>query len=220
MKRLIGVNLATRPLGNQIFPWTCLGLLTLAVLVATSANLWFYSTRARDARITRSRVAEAEEATRDLVERREELLQELRGIDVADLNLQMKTANDLLRLRGFSWTRLFNDLEKVQPYRVQLETIQPNSAGEKIMIGIAGEAESHDDFLAYIDNLLDSPHFSNVDPRSEAETRRGGYRFTLQMLYHPPGPEERAPASEGEPPADGTEGQQPLTAGREAGARA
>ena len=184
MKR-IGINLATRPYGNQVLPALVLGALLLAAVGATTANVYYYVTRARDAAAFAALIEQAREDSRALAEEEKRLARDLASEDVEKINEYVSLANHLLQRRGFSWTLLFNRLETVQPYRVQLEAVQPSVGQEGISIAITGEAEKHGHFLEYIDRLEESPNFSRVLPVSESYTNRGTIRFMLRMNYDP-----------------------------------
>lgn len=184
MSRAI-VNLASRPLGNQLLPRIVLLVFGVATIVCTGWNVTSYLMNARAAHAFSKKVKQTEADIAALREERMEIVDEIQGKNMAALGVKVEVANELLRKREFSWTRLFNQLEQVQPYRVQLERVQPAVRAEGVTVTIGGEAETYDGVLEYIDRLEASPSFSHVFPRSEVLTERKGFRFLLSMVYHP-----------------------------------
>lgn len=184
--RRIGINLASRPLRNQILPAALLAAAGVGALVFTTFNVVLYTTRARAAQAYAAEAASAERELASLAVQRRDLVAKIGASDASTLARDVAAVNSLLRRRGFSWTALFNELERVQPYYVQLETVQPSAAGEEISLRISGAAKRYEDFLDYINRLEASPAFSEVYPVNERMMEKGvGYRFQLTMRYHP-----------------------------------
>ena len=195
------INLATNPLGNQLLPRLVLIVVGVAALFCTLANLTSYVTNARAAHAFAKKVRTTETEISNLQQERRDLISEIRKQNVSRLAIQVDAANELLQKRDFSWTQLFTRLEHSQPYRVQLERVQPAVRTDSVTLSIAGEAENYDGVLEYIDSLEASPSFSQVYPRSEVDNERKGYKFTLSMVYHPDAivVEEKEPAPETDP---------------------
>ena len=179
------INLATHPLGNQLLPRLVLLALGLTAILCTFANLNSYATNASLAHAFAKKVRATEVEISDLQMERRQVISAIREQDVTTLAMRVDAANGLLQKRGFSWTRLFNRLEEVQPYRVQLERVQPAIHGEVVTLSIGGEAETFDGLLEYIDSLEASAFFSHVYPKSDFITERKAFRFILTMVYHP-----------------------------------
>jgi len=204
----IDVNLASRPFGNQILPGLVLGVLGLAAIAFSATNVYFYATRARDAEAFAALARNVEAELGELKKTARLLDDSLKREAVPVLNRHVELANGLLARRGLSWTRLFNRLESVQPYGVQLESVSPDAGGSLVVLGIMGEAKKYADMLEYIDRLEASPYFTRVFPRHENLTTKGTFRFLLVMDYHPgegeregEGVPEAAPAGETAPAA-------------------
>jgi type IV pilus assembly protein PilN len=68
--------------------------------------------------------------------------------------------NSLLYAKGISWTRLFDDLEKVMPHNVRLISIRPQAAGQnEVMLDMVVGAESAEPVLQMLRTLESSPLF-------------------------------------------------------------
>jgi Tfp pilus assembly protein PilN len=68
--------------------------------------------------------------------------------------------NSLLYAKGISWTRLFDDLEKVMPYNVRLISIRPQAAAQnEILLDMVVGAESAAPVIDMLTRLESSPVF-------------------------------------------------------------
>ena len=68
--------------------------------------------------------------------RLESVLRQPENAEVLERNLFL---NSLLYAKGISWTRLFDDLEKVMPHNVRLVSIRPQATGQnEILLGHGG----------------------------------------------------------------------------------
>jgi Tfp pilus assembly protein PilN len=155
------------------------------------------------------------------------------GIKNHDLDLidsQAIKANDVIMLKALSWTRLFNRLEKLQPYDVRMQAIRPvfnlgkktgtrervttASSGDleaqSVMVTVEGTAKNFEAFLELETALLQDPWFDRIEPERYSRLTRQETQFTLKFHYYPnkkqvePPPEDEEDGSSG--PADGTEG--------------
>src|SRR5438874_4857187 len=139
----LDINLATRPYEDSRQFWmqwgAGLGLLGILTLVL----LYFVATGIASARKDRVLIKEREQqiAERDQQRARAE----------ATLNLPENRStrdrsdflNDLFQRKAFSWTRVFEDMERVMPNRLHLVSIRPemgSEAGLNIKLVVAGES--------------------------------------------------------------------------------
>ncbi|MGE5648349.1 MAG: hypothetical protein ACM336_21430 [Acidobacteriota bacterium] len=68
--------------------------------------------------------------------------------------------NSLIYAKGISWTRLFDDLEKVMPHNVRLISIRPQTSGQnEVMLDMILGAESAEPVLKMLRTLEGSPLF-------------------------------------------------------------
>jgi Tfp pilus assembly protein PilN len=68
--------------------------------------------------------------------------------------------NGLLYAKGISWTRMFEDLEKVVPHNVRLISIRPQAAGQnEIMLDMVVGADSAGQVVQMLTRLESSPVF-------------------------------------------------------------
>jgi hypothetical protein len=200
--RPLELNLASRPFRNNAPVW--LGIV-LAASAATAFTAWTVSTwlerRAEIASLEAS-LSGADRDTSDLGQRLQKAEEAIAEYDERALNRQAGLANEVLSRRGLSWTRLFNQLERLQPYEVKMVEIRPAyTVGDAIRgadkttefagtvkIGVEGRAQSIEAFLEFQRALLLDRHFARVQP--QRLDRKGGgaeLEFELEFLYDPEG---------------------------------
>ena len=108
--------------------------------------------------------------------------------------------NELIERKAFSWTQVFQDLEKIMPARLHVVSIRPElDEQNQLQIKLAVAGESRDRALELVKHMEESPRFRQ--PRITAEnqqTERGiagdNVEFNITALYVPELP-EAAPAT-------------------------
>jgi len=195
----LDLNLASRPFRNNTLPWSGLGLLALALAAFTWWNVtsWFSVEERLQARRgvindlrTRFDRCDARERKADAA---------LKKSDVAYLRVQADRANAVIARKALSWTRLFNILEKVQPYEVRMTRISPifASADNKeipkgaVPVSVKGFSREIRAFLEFERSLLFDPHFDRVEPEASNLDKSGEVEFELSFLYYPGGVGDR-----------------------------
>lgn len=119
------VNLSSRPFLNRrpavrlsIFLWS-LGVLLLLT------NAWLYADHFSDSAKTQSELAAFD---RQLQEERNLLdthIDDMRALRLPARNARAEYLNTLIRQRTFPWSALFDDLERILPIDVYLESVKP-----------------------------------------------------------------------------------------------
>jgi|SRR6516165_6961524 len=142
----LDINLATRPYEDARQFWlrwgtglAALGILTLALLAVTASG-WY------DARLDRKKIADlkAQIAERDREKASAEaVLGQPQNRAIRDKSQYL---NFLIARKAFSWTKAFEDLEKVMPARLHLLSIKPelnddNQLAIKMVVG--GDSGDH-----------------------------------------------------------------------------
>ncbi len=198
---MIAPNLATRPFLNTRPVWlltAVAGVISLALLAA-NVHLYLSSNEATNALV----VHEGE-----LAATRQSLEGELRT-DVASLDqvpwkqMAARTAgvNVVLRERGFSWSAMLNDLERVLPYDVRLVQIAPSVNKDGIKLGLQGISRTREALLELLDRLISDPSFADPLPSTEKgpeDAHVPGYEFQASVTYLPPEEVAAAAAAEAE----------------------
>ena len=138
----VDINLATQPYQDARRFWlrwggalVALGLLTLILLYSVLTG-WVSARKDRD--LIRQR--EAQIAARDQERAQAEAL--LSRPENRSTRDRSQFLNDLFQRKAFSWTKVFEDLERVMPPRLHVVSIRPemgSDAGLNIKLVVAGE---------------------------------------------------------------------------------
>jgi hypothetical protein len=209
----IDINLATRPFRNNTLLWGGLVAVLVALALATAWNVRTYRLYSELLADLRQREATSGARRTELERRQQQARRELERVDLELLDTKAAKANEVIRRKAFSWTRLFNLLQEVQPYDVQMTSIHPmfqaargQLAGdvERVPVSVEGVAKTLEDFFELEDNLHRNAHFARVEPeRTETEDTSGEVVFRLRFLYDPRDETEAKAATEAAE-ADGT----------------
>jgi type IV pilus assembly protein PilN len=184
----VGINLATQPYEDSGSLWmrwgtalAVLGLITLVLLYSVLAG-W------AAARKDRSLIAQREQqiAVRDQEKARAEAI----------LNLPENRAtrdrsqflNDLFLRKAFSWTEVFQDLERVMPARLHLVSIQPAMApGNQLEIKMVVAGESRERALELVRKMESSQRFQQTQIEEEQSqsglTPGDNVQFDISAVY-------------------------------------
>jgi hypothetical protein len=195
----LDLNLASRPFRNNTLPWAALAVLATALVAFT----WWNATNwlAVDERLEARKAVLADVKNRfdrcDLRDRKAEAA--LKKSDVSYLRVQADRANAVIARKALSWTRLFNIMEKVQPYEVRMTRISPMfaSADNKeiprgaVPVSVKGYSQEIRAFLEFERSLLFDPHFDRVEPEASSVDKSGEVEFQLSFLYYPAGVGDR-----------------------------
>ena len=195
----LDLNLASKPFRNNTLPWAglVLGALTVAAFTWWNVTSWLVV----EERLQGRRAVIADLKNRfdrcDLRERKAEAA--MNKSDVAYLRLQADRANAVIARKALSWTRLFNILEKVQPYEVRMTWISPRFASSEasdvprgaIPVSVKGFSQEIRAFLEFERSLLFDPHFDRVEPEQSSIDKSGEVEFELSFLYYPGGVGDR-----------------------------
>jgi type IV pilus assembly protein PilN len=187
----IDINLASQPYEDSRQLWlrwgsllAVLGLLTLALLYSTVSG-WL-----------------AANQDRKLMQQQE---REIRGRDAAKaraeatLNLpenrtmrdRSQFLNDLFQRKAFSWTKVFEDLERVMPPRLHVVSIQPEMAGSnQLMLKLRVGGESRERAQELVRKMESSQRFQQTHIREElsaqsSQAQGDNVEFNISATYIP-----------------------------------
>ncbi|MCC6265277.1 MAG: hypothetical protein IT169_17010 [Bryobacterales bacterium] len=179
-------NLATEPFAGTrpivVFS-TALGALLLVLLgfliYLNVANRW-------EARETRARIAELEAEAASVA--REQAAQDsiLRDPRYSEVLEQTVFINSLLRRKGISWTRMFDDLGTVLPYNVRVLRIRPQvTASNEVYLDMDVASEAGDSVVQMLRRMEGSPVFGPTAIHSSLAPTEGEplYRYRISVNY-------------------------------------
>jgi Tfp pilus assembly protein PilN len=184
-------NLSTRPFYNERLVTVALAVVAvLAVLLAgyDVARLMDLNTRrvAARARID----ADQREAAR-IRSQVQSLLQAVDRPTLTRLATFTREANDIIDQRTFSWTSLFEQLEKTLPPDVRLVSISPRVDKGVTTVAMAIVLRDLDDVDVFISNLTGTGAFRDVSPTEQQGLDDGTFSARIDAVYLP----RRAPAA-------------------------
>ncbi len=224
MLQPLDLNLGTRPFRNNTLIWTGLGLGLLLVVWLSWWNYTTWQSESDALHSLRSDVDNIESQHAALTRREIDSRKRIKAHDLELLSSQAGKANAVIMLKAFSWTRLFNRLETIQPYEVRMRAIRPVfSLGKKrgrgrtasdatgqleqqaVMVTVDGIAKNLKSFLAFETALLEHPWFDRVEPERYGTLESGETEFSLRFHYYPNKLEEDS----GPEPADDASAEQP-----------
>jgi type IV pilus assembly protein PilN len=186
----VDINLATRPYEDAGPLWlrwggalAVLGLFTLILLYSVLAG-W------AAARKDRSLIALREQqiAARDQERAKAEAILNLP--ENRSTRDRSQFLNDLFRRKAFSWTKVFEDLERVMPARLHLVSIHPAMApdnGLEIKLVVAGE--SRERALELVRKMESSQRFQQTQIQQwstqPGQTPGDNVQFDISAVYVP-----------------------------------
>jgi len=194
----LDINLATQPYEDVRRFWlrwgtalAALGLVTLFLLY-TAVTGWLSA--GKDRALIRQCEQQIADRERERVSA-EALMNRPENSTTRD---QSRFLNELFARKAFSWTKVFEDLERVMPARLHLVSIHPEVSPDRpLALKLVVAGESRDRALELVRQMEASRHFQ--DTRIEEETFLTGQhdnaQFDISALYVP---------DQGGPPSRGT----------------
>ena len=187
----VDINLASQPYEDQRRFWFRWGGALAALGVCTLALLWMTATGWRDASKDRQlrRKYEQEIAARDKQKADAQALLNLPQNSTTRDRSQF--LNDLFQRKSFSWTRVFEDLEKVMPPGLHVVSIHPElSADNDLEIKLQVAGESRERALELVRKMESSQRFQQTQIEAESNQSNGptpgdAVQFNITALYVP-----------------------------------
>lgn len=187
------INLASAPYEDARRFYVQWGFL-LVVLIALTAFLTAAAVRTWRADHALSRgISEERDRLQKLNEQEKAdlaILAESRNSDIRD---HSEALNALIVRKSFSWTRIFNDLEKMMPTQLHVVSIAPQlSPSNQLQIRMMVAGASRDKAIELVQNMEKAPDFQNaqiVSENSLTEKRQGAtsdeVTFNIVAEYYP-----------------------------------
>ena len=183
--RPLHLNLASRPYRDYRPVYAVVVVASLLIAFMLLNNIETGYRYARDTRTTREKIAGVEQQTETENRRAADVTQQLRGVNVKALAEQAQFVNARLAERAFSWSELLDQLERVLPDDVRIQSIAPSFSKEGLvhltldMVGKTDQGMVHT-----LDRLNRDPRFANAFPTSESKSNEG-YHFGIGVDYKP-----------------------------------
>ncbi len=179
----LDINLATRPYEDAREFWQrwglgvgLLGVLTLALLVV-AARGWTHAGR------DRQNIAQLQQ---QIAERDRERAQDQAILDLAvnrSTRDQSQFLNGLIQRKAFSWTRVFEDLERVMPANLHVVSLKPELNDRNQMqldMRVAGDTRAA--AIELVHRMEGSKHFQGAQLVEEGQGTEPGSPVTATVV--------------------------------------
>src|SRR6267143_382617 len=158
----VRLNLATRALETHRRFLAGAGLTAVFAGLAFLGLGWHvYSARKVDAEL-RARTQETRQEMARLEAQRKELEHYFNRKDIAELHDRAAFINTILDARGFNWTLMFMDLERVLPGGVRVISIEPKQVSGRVELKLTVGTINDEAELKFEHALEDSKAFTDV----------------------------------------------------------
>ncbi|HEY7403466.1 MAG TPA: hypothetical protein VIB39_08095 [Candidatus Angelobacter sp.] len=106
--------------------------------------------------------------------------------------------------RSFSWTQLFNDLQRIMPPRAYVSSVNPEiTPDNRVKLNLTIQGDNHDNALELVKKMERSERFRSplIKTDSRIKDQRGGqdlYKLEISTYYTPAvAPQQRSGVREG-----------------------
>jgi type IV pilus assembly protein PilN len=176
----IDLNLATQPYEDARQFWLRWGGALAGLGILTALLLYLAVVGLLTARHDRSLIRQRQEqiAERDREKAQAEAM--LNRPENRSTRDRSQFLNDLFQRKAFSWTLVFEDLEKIMPARLHVVAIRPETASDNqlaIKLVVAGDSRDH--AVTLVQRMEGSQRFQQT--RIEQETALSGQGDTVQF---------------------------------------
>lgn len=186
-------NLSTRPFYNERAVHLVLGAITLVLALLAIAGIMRFLTLSREQTALSARIAVDEQRA---AERQREAARVRAGVNQAELNAIVAATREVNRAideRVFSWTALFNTIERTIPAEVLLTSVYPTIQEGTVMVRLVVKAARADDVGTFIDALEAAGSFRGIRTVEEVREDDGTLVVTFDGVYSSDAGEPAAP---------------------------
>ena len=185
----IDINLATRPYENSRQFWTYWGTGLALLALATALLIFMAATGYVRAAHDRQELGKLQSQIAAYDREKGEAEAVLNQPQNRDLRDQSQFLNQLFERKSFSWTRVFEDLEKVMPAHLHVISIHPASADNNVQIKLVVGGDSQVQALDLVRKMENSKHFKqtriNRELQQEQSPTSDRVQFEIEAAYTP-----------------------------------
>jgi Tfp pilus assembly protein PilN len=186
----LDINLATSVYEDARLFWQrwgvvlgILGVVTLGLLIMAISGYY-------EARLDRTKIAELESKIAERDKERADAEGMLNRPENRMMRDKSQYLNDLIARKAFSWTKAFEDLERVMPARIHLVSIQPQlNDDNQLAIKMVVAGDSSERAIELVRRMEDSQHFreTRIENYGTATQQQGGdtVQVAIDALYVP-----------------------------------
>ena len=190
----VNINLASQKFEDVRSFVARAGLATaiLAVLTIVLAVLaWFNYSSTRN---STARIRDLQQQIGRLEQQRSEAEAIERRPENRDVTDQKNFWNRQIAQRAFSWTQLFNDLQRIMPGRAYVISVAPElTLDNRLKLKLTIGSENHENGLELVRKMEGSERFRQpvIDTEALQKEARGGngqiFKFEIETFYRPAG---------------------------------
>jgi type IV pilus assembly protein PilN len=185
----IDINLATRPYEDSRQFWTYWGTGLALLALATALLIFMAATGYVRAAHDRQELGKLQSQIGAYDREKGEAEAVLNQPQNRDLRDQSQFLNQLFERKSFSWTRVFEDLEKVMPAHLHVISIHPASADNNVQIKLVVGGDSQVQALDLVRKMENSKHFKqtriNRELQQEQSPTSDRVQFEIEAAYTP-----------------------------------
>lgn len=185
----LDINLATHRYEDARQFWLrwgigvgALGIVTIALLVLAFTG-WY------DARLDRNKIADLRAKIEERDKERADAEAMLNRPENRAMREKSQYLNELIARKAFSWTKAFEDLERVMPPRIHLVSIQPQlNDDNQLFMKMVVAGDSADRAIDLVRKMEESKHFRDTRIEGQVVGSQQGtdtVQFTIDALYVP-----------------------------------
>ena len=157
------INLASEPFRRDRPALLASAAASLLLIVALAVLISLAATERGRAAETSRAIERLRAQLRTLTAEQARLEGALRQRENAEVLERSRFLNDLLQRKGISWTKIFDDLEKVMPHNVRLFAVRPQANPQnQIYLDMVVGAESGPPVVEMLRRLEAAPEFGDT----------------------------------------------------------
>jgi len=182
------LNLASKPFSNRLLPWVLTAVILFISMVGLVVVIQLTTSINRDVASRNASVNKMKQEEQALITKGEELKRQFS----IDKQQALQAAHQLVDRKGFSWSRLFADLEDAVPDNVRVSRIAVRGItrqGDQTVadLDLAVFSKTSPNVLQMISEMNKSGIFSAELKNQNLQKGRGesGSEFELAVVYRP-----------------------------------
>ncbi len=184
------INLATQPYEDSRRFWTYWGTGLALLSMATALLVFLAVTGFMNAGHDRAQMAKLEAQLAALDQEKNQAEAMLNRPDNRQVRDRSRFLNTLFQRKAFSWTRAFEDLERVMPAHLHVVSIHPDLSSDNLALKLVVAGESRDQAIDLVRKMENSKHFKQTRIASEKfeatpSTNGDRVQFDIDALYVP-----------------------------------
>ena len=186
----IDINLATQPYQDARRFWVRWGFALAGLSIFTLLLIYITVMGFLGARTDRNLIKQREQQIAERDEEKAKAERVLNQPENRSTRDRSQFLNDLFQRKSFSWTRVFEDLERVMPARLHVVSIQPALAADnQLAIKLVVAGDSSDRALELVRRMESSQRFQQTlieQWRNERSQSPGdNVQFDISAVYVP-----------------------------------